>query len=52
VESVTTLGNYQKLPEGVVFPMSIETEGAPITLKSVQINKKIDENIFKPDEKK
>lgn len=47
-ESVTNLGNYQKLAEGVVFPMSIDNDGAPITIKTVEINKPVDENIFKP----
>jgi hypothetical protein len=51
-ESITTMGNFQKLPEGVVFPMSIESGGAPITLKTVEINKSIDESIFKPSENK
>ena len=47
-ESITNLSNYQKLPEGIVFPMSIESDGGPITLKTVEVNKQVDESIFKP----
>ena len=52
VESTTAFGNYQKLPEGIVFPMSIDSNGGPLTLKTVEINKPVDENIFKPAEDK
>jgi len=51
-ESISNLSNFQKLPEGVVFPMSIESDGAPITLKTIEINKPVDESIFKPNEVK
>jgi hypothetical protein len=48
MENTTNYGNYQKLPEGIVYPMSIESPEGPITLKSVEINKPVDEKIFKP----
>ncbi len=53
VESATVFGNFQKLPEGIVFPMSISSDFGPLTLKSVEINKPVDESIFKlPEDKK
>jgi hypothetical protein len=51
-ESVSTMGNYMKLPEGIFFPMSIESDGAPITIKTVEVNKPVDEGIFKHTETK
>ena len=48
MENISTYGNYTKLPEGIVYPMSIETGGGPMVLKSVEINKPVDESIFKP----
>lgn len=49
VESVVNLSNYQKLPEGIVVPHTIENSAipAPITLTKVIINGKIDEAVFK-----
>ncbi len=53
VEAISAFSNYQKLPEGIVFPMSIDNNGGPLTLKSVEINKPVDESIFKiPEDKK
>lgn len=51
-ESVTNFNNYQKLPEGILFPMSIDSDGGPMTVKTVEINKPIDESLFKPAEVK
>ena len=49
VESVVNLSNYQKLPEGIVVPHTIENSAipAPITLNKVIINGKVDEAVFK-----
>ena len=47
-EQISNYGNYQKLPEGVYWPMSVDDGSGPITLKTVEINKPVDENIFKP----
>lgn len=49
VESVVNLSNYQKLPEGIVVPHTIENSAipAPITLTKVIVNGKIDEAVFK-----
>ena len=52
VESITNYTNYQKQPEGIIIPMSIESEDGPVTIKSVEVNKSLDVSIFKPDEEK
>ncbi len=43
-----TYGSYQKLPEGVVFPMSDDFSNGSLVIKSIEINKDIDESFFKP----
>ena len=50
MEQTSTYGNYQKLPEGIMYPMSVDNGGGPVALKSVEINKPIAENFFKPTE--
>ena len=40
--------NYQKLPEGVVMPMSMNVAGGELTFKSIEINKPIDASTFVP----
>ena len=49
-EQVSTFGNFQKQPEGIVLPMSIDQGTGPMTVKSVSINKSIPDNIFVPTE--
>jgi len=48
VEMATNYSNYQKLEGGLIFPMTIESPQGPITFKSVELNPKVDESIFKP----
>ena len=48
IETAVTYSNFQKLPEGLVFPMTVETGNGPMTIKTVEINPKVDESIFKP----
>jgi hypothetical protein len=48
VESVANYSNYQKLPEGISVPMTVESEMGPFAIKTVEINKNVDESIFKP----
>jgi len=43
----STYGDYQKLPEGIIYPMSVDG-GGTLTIKSIEINKPVDESIFKP----
>ena len=45
---VTKFGNYKKLPEGILFPMTITLPFAEMNLVKVEINKPVNENIFKP----
>jgi len=47
-EVATSFSNFQKLPEGIVFPMTIETPMGPMTINTVEVNPKVDESIFKP----
>ncbi len=52
-ELATTMSNYQKLPEGIFVPMNVSIPFAPgfnvdFTLTKVEINKPVDEAIFKP----
>ncbi len=44
-----TYGDYEKLPEGIIYPMSMDGAGS-MTIKSIEINKPVDEQIFKPEE--
>jgi hypothetical protein len=47
VEVTTTFANYQKLPEGIVIPMSVTLPFGEMTVSKVEINKPVDESIFK-----
>lgn len=49
VNQVINMSNYQKLPEGIVIPMTMENGAAPapINVTKVEVNPKIDESIFK-----
>ena len=49
-EQVSNFGNFQKLPEGIVFPMSIDEGEGPVAVKTVEVNKPIDDGTFKPTE--
>ncbi len=51
-EDISNYGNFRKLPEGIVFAMSVDEGEGPATYKTVEINKPIDETIFKPSETK
>lgn len=48
MESITNYSNYQKLPEGITVAMSIESDNGPMNFKSIEVNPKVDESIFKP----
>jgi outer membrane lipoprotein-sorting protein len=47
-EQAVNLSNYKKLPEGIVMPMSFEAGGGAFTIKSIDINKPVDESLFVP----
>jgi hypothetical protein len=48
VDVTTNVSNYQKLPEGIMVPLSIGLPFGEMIISKVEINKPIDENIFKP----
>ncbi|MBL7765273.1 MAG: hypothetical protein JNJ58_04220 [Chitinophagaceae bacterium] len=48
VDNTTTYGNYKKLDEGIVMPMSIIQGYGETEITLYEINKPIDENLFKP----
>ncbi len=50
VEQTSNFSNFQKLPEGVVFPMSVDEGMGAFAIKTIEVNKPIDESIFKPTE--
>jgi len=48
-EVTTNYSNYTKLPEGIVVPMSISLPFGELVITKVELNKAIDEKIFKPE---
>jgi hypothetical protein len=46
-EASSNFSNFKKLPEGIVWPMTFENGQGPITFSSVEINKPVDESVFK-----
>lgn len=48
MEVVAAFDNYKKTPEGIVLPMDVTAQGSTIKFTSVEINKPIDEALFKP----
>jgi hypothetical protein len=51
VEMTTDLSDYKKLPEGIVVPMSVKLPFGQMKVTKVEVNKPVDENLFKPDVK-
>ena len=51
VEVTTDLSDYKKLPEGIVMPMSVKLPFGQMKVTKVEVNKPVDENLFKPDTK-
>lgn len=51
VEQTTNLADYQKLPEGIVVPMSLGLPFGQMKITKVVVNGPVDEAIFKPDTK-
>jgi hypothetical protein len=49
IEVATNLSNYTKLPEGIVVPMSIGLPFGEVKVTRIEVNKPVDENVFKPD---
>lgn len=51
-EATVSFSDFKKLPEGIVVPMTIESPQGPITFKSIEVNKPVNEKIFTPEAKK
>ncbi len=49
-ETIVNYSNYQKLPEGIVVAMTTDEGMGAITFKTIEVNKPVDESIFKPGE--
>jgi len=47
-EVTNDFSNYQKLPEGIVVPMTIGLPFGELAISKVEVNKTLDENLFKP----
>lgn len=47
-EMANNFSNFQKLPEGIVVPMTMESPQGPVTFKSIVVNQPLDDNLFKP----
>lgn len=48
MENSASMGNYQKLDEGVVIAMTTHSAQGDIEIKKVTVNPVVDESIFKP----
>ena len=50
IEQKINVSNYQKLPEGIVVPFTMEIPGAPapINIKKVEVNPMLDPALFRP----
>jgi hypothetical protein len=48
VELITTYTDFKKFPEGIVVAMKASNDFQSITVKDVELNKPVDEAIFKP----
>lgn len=48
MDVTTTLSNYKKLPEGIVVPMTVGLPFGEMNITKVEVNKPVDEAIFKP----
>ena len=48
VEATVNYSNFQKLPEGITVPMTVDSEMGPVAMKTIEVNPTEDESIFKP----
>ena len=48
VEETSNYGNFQKLPEGIVIPMTLDDGNGPVAFKTVEVNKPLAADVFKP----
>lgn len=47
-EMASNFSNFQKLPAGIMFPMTIGAGQGDVTFKSVEVNVAVDDKIFTP----
>jgi hypothetical protein len=47
VENTTSFSNFEKLPEGIVYPMAISSGWGTMDVLKFEFNPKFDENLFK-----
>ncbi len=50
-EDITEFSNYQKTPEGYVFPMGVLSGVGPLNITKIEVNTKIDPKIFEATNK-
>lgn len=48
METTTSFSNFEKLPEGIVYPMAISSEWGTVDVVKVEINPTFDKAIFQP----
>ena len=48
-ELASDLSNYQKLPEGIVVPMTLKIGNGTLRITKVEVNQPVDEKIFTLD---
>ena len=48
IEATVSFSNFQKLPEGIVVPLTVDSVMGPVSMKSIEVNPTVDEKIFKP----
>ena len=46
-EQIVNFSNFQKLPEGIVVPMTLSSGMGDVTVKKVEVNPKFDDSTFK-----
>ena len=44
----TSYSSFEKIPEGIVVAKSVTLPYGTMTLSKIEVNKAVDENIFKP----
>lgn len=49
MDESNTMSNYQKLPEGIVVPMSMGTDNGDVKFTKIEVNTIKDDSIFKPE---
>ena len=47
-EGAESFSNYQKLPEGIVVPMTTESQMGPMTYTSFEVNKPVEPSTYEP----